>query len=611
MLAVVPISLFCPQVQAEENVARSKKEAANRRKQKRKLKKHEKKAETNPAGDYDGDMSGEEEAASSVPAEVPTASASTTTSSSSGVSGKKAASQADSATSSSNNNNNNSSSSNTKSGGNKKTNAGSANIPDNNNPTRSYGTQEAERDSGTDSHSHTSLESKSSAKYTASNNNNNNVIINTSQNQSATDVVANAGNSKAKKNKKKKEAALAEEASEVSSTGSSSNVPAVAVPESKEVATAKPVKTNGSNNNAVNKAKTNMNNNNSGKAAKSDGSKEPKQTRQQSPEASLASLNISNNNNANNVASNATTSDNSTKIKRENTKAQMNKSTTSSKKKQQKQQQQQQQAYDSGVPASTTAISELDTFSDVSPDLLDRLSSMAFSPPKTSTNTPSSSAARLPVNGCYPQDSVASLDTFGEPLPSGIPDLMSTAVLVPQPSPKKLMVMRGLNQPSQEGWKEVNRKGKKVTADNAAISRIIGRGGCNINAIREYSNAHIEVEKQGKTTSSRSIMIKGSAEATNKAFYIINALVKDSEMELSDLIPKSVAPVVSTTKLSAMKTTSAASVSGPSVTSAASAGASAARLNAVGAIKVTKVSAILLNESRVFAMVPFFFIMFR
>ena len=45
------------------------------------------------------------------------------------------------------------------------------------------------------------------------------------------------------------------------------------------------------------------------------------------------------------------------------------------------------------------------------------------------------------------------------------------------------------------GWKEVVRKSKKVIVPANAISRVIGRGGCNINAIREMSGAHIEEKK--------------------------------------------------------------------------------------------------------------------
>ncbi|KAL0110700.1 hypothetical protein PUN28_013964 [Cardiocondyla obscurior] len=65
----------------------------------------------------------------------------------------------------------------------------------------------------------------------------------------------------------------------------------------------------------------------------------------------------------------------------------------------------------------------------------------------------------------------------------------------------------------EEGWKEVVRKGqsddsgrflnspfrsKKVSVSTNAISRVIGRGGSHINAIRGATGAHIEVEKQSK-----------------------------------------------------------------------------------------------------------------
>jgi ankyrin repeat domain-containing protein 17 len=39
-------------------------------------------------------------------------------------------------------------------------------------------------------------------------------------------------------------------------------------------------------------------------------------------------------------------------------------------------------------------------------------------------------------------------------------------------------------------------RSKKVTVPAAAITRVIGRNGCHINAIREVTGAHIEVDKQ-------------------------------------------------------------------------------------------------------------------
>ncbi len=51
-------------------------------------------------------------------------------------------------------------------------------------------------------------------------------------------------------------------------------------------------------------------------------------------------------------------------------------------------------------------------------------------------------------------------------------------------------------------------RAKKVSVPSTAISRVIGRGGCNINAIREVSGAHIEVDKQKNTGGDRIITIR-------------------------------------------------------------------------------------------------------
>merc|ERR1712223_707303 len=94
------------------------------------------------------------------------------------------------------------------------------------------------------------------------------------------------------------------------------------------------------------------------------------------------------------------------------------------------------------------------------------------------------------------------------------------------------------------GWKEVVRKSKKVIVPANAISRVIGRGGCNINAIREMSGAHIEVEKlQGKASSGqqteRTILIKGSAEATRQANNWIQQIISSPDKDMADILGKS------------------------------------------------------------------------
>ena len=88
-------------------------------------------------------------------------------------------------------------------------------------------------------------------------------------------------------------------------------------------------------------------------------------------------------------------------------------------------------------------------------------------------------------------------------------------------------------------WKEVVRKSKKVSVPANAISRVIGRGGCNINAIRELSGAHIEVEKQSKSgAADRTILIKGSADATRQANAWIQSIITCPDKDLADIVGK-------------------------------------------------------------------------
>ena len=100
------------------------------------------------------------------------------------------------------------------------------------------------------------------------------------------------------------------------------------------------------------------------------------------------------------------------------------------------------------------------------------------------------------------------------------------------------------------GWKEVVRKSKKVSVPSNAISRVIGRGGSNINAIRELSGAHIEVEKQSKGQGDRTILIKGSAEATRLANTWISAIIASPDKDLADIVGRQQYKTLSTVKAS-------------------------------------------------------------
>ncbi|XP_037909760.1 ankyrin repeat and KH domain-containing protein mask isoform X3 [Hermetia illucens] len=113
------------------------------------------------------------------------------------------------------------------------------------------------------------------------------------------------------------------------------------------------------------------------------------------------------------------------------------------------------------------------------------------------------------------------------------------------------------NTKREDGWKEVVRKSsiqqqtvtttstsvpeiicKKVQVPVHAISRVIGRAGSNINAIRASTGAHIEVEKQGKAQSDRCITIKGSSDATKQAHYLITTLIKDPDVDILQMLPR-------------------------------------------------------------------------
>ncbi|KAJ6660550.1 hypothetical protein lerEdw1_017547 [Lerista edwardsae] len=131
------------------------------------------------------------------------------------------------------------------------------------------------------------------------------------------------------------------------------------------------------------------------------------------------------------------------------------------------------------------------------------------------------------------------------------------------PNGKLTLASPKRGQKREEGWKEVVRRqvkfcdhgstlgpvlvtltrdvgfeSKKVSVPSTVISRVIGRGGCNINAIREFTGAHIDIDKQKDKTGDRIITIRGGTESTRQATQLINALIKDPDKEIDELIPK-------------------------------------------------------------------------
>uniref|UniRef100_A0A8C7RYW4 Ankyrin repeat and KH domain containing 1 n=1 Tax=Oncorhynchus mykiss TaxID=8022 RepID=A0A8C7RYW4_ONCMY len=93
-------------------------------------------------------------------------------------------------------------------------------------------------------------------------------------------------------------------------------------------------------------------------------------------------------------------------------------------------------------------------------------------------------------------------------------------------------------QKREEGWKEVVRRSKKLSVPASVVSRIMGRGGCNITAIQDVTGAHIDVDKQKDKNGERMITIRGGTESTRHAVQLISALIQDPAKELEDLIPR-------------------------------------------------------------------------
>ncbi|XP_078658640.1 ankyrin repeat domain-containing protein 17-like isoform X7 [Branchiostoma floridae x Branchiostoma belcheri] len=138
----------------------------------------------------------------------------------------------------------------------------------------------------------------------------------------------------------------------------------------------------------------------------------------------------------------------------------------------------------------------------------------------------------------------------------------------------------------EEGWKEViPKKSKRMLVPGSAVSRVIGRGGCNINAIREVSGAHIELDKQKTASGDRWITIKGNNDGMRQAQNLLNALIKEPDRELAEIIPR-VKPKV------ASKTSPSTSPPSNKPTASKSAAAKVVPTTVTGRVPMTAVSVV-------------------
>jgi len=82
-----------------------------------------------------------------------------------------------------------------------------------------------------------------------------------------------------------------------------------------------------------------------------------------------------------------------------------------------------------------------------------------------------------------------------------------------------------------------NRKCQRIAVPAKAISRIIGRAGCNINAIREATGAQVDLDKL-KNSTDAIVTIRGGADASRIAHDLIVALIRESDKDIEQLIPQ-------------------------------------------------------------------------
>lgn len=106
-------------------------------------------------------------------------------------------------------------------------------------------------------------------------------------------------------------------------------------------------------------------------------------------------------------------------------------------------------------------------------------------------------------------------------------------------SPKK-------SRRAEDGWKEVTRNApqsrvKKILIPASLISRVIGRGGCNVNAIREHTSAHIDIDtNRKKANGDCMVTIKGSQQATRQAAQLVQSLIDNPERDVTEILPPNV-----------------------------------------------------------------------
>uniref|UniRef100_A0A3B4BZD6 K Homology domain-containing protein n=1 Tax=Pygocentrus nattereri TaxID=42514 RepID=A0A3B4BZD6_PYGNA len=192
------------------------------------------------------------------------------------------------------------------------------------------------------------------------------------------------------------------------------------------------------------------------------------------------------------------------------------------------------------------------------------------------SSSSSSSSSSAPTSSNQPQPMTEKRQGLSlaheviSDLPSNsLPSSLKTISLpVTSPNSKMNLTSPKRGQKREEGWKEVVRRSKKLSVPASVVSRIMGRGGCNITAIQDVTGAHIDVDKQKDKNGERMITIRGGTESTRHAVQLINALIQDPAKELEDLIPRNhIRQPGTNTKIGSTYTTSTGATSTTAATS--------------------------------------------
>ncbi|TMS38462.1 hypothetical protein L596_005182 [Steinernema carpocapsae] len=179
-------------------------------------------------------------------------------------------------------------------------------------------------------------------------------------------------------------------------------------------------------------------------------------------------------------------------------------------------------------------------WTDVDPKDKKELESFAAARARRLVKTPkSSSTLAAPVKSA---NASPKSETESEWCKAGAPKKKVVPVAKPA---TKAAAGAAVKAESDDGgvWNNIESSKRRQQVMNLAsnqIARVIGRGGTNINTIREATNANIEVEKQlsSRNQGPRNITIKGNAEAVRNAVAMIDILLKEVDLGINQVVAR-------------------------------------------------------------------------